>query len=289
MINHLLPVQRPYIQQYNTKIYDGIQLLKNSNITVISLVRNIGQKLNRNIDIVAGFFQENSKSYSHIFFENDSTDDTKNILSKYIEQYPTNLHIISQNFNRAAFGPVKNEARIKALSEYRNTTKQYAKKIDSDFIIVLDMDFDDISLSGLLNSFGWLVEKQDITAVAGNSFQYKPGLYREDPSRYNLWNYDSWAFRLNWWPDLQNYVPAPQNTIDPMIWFGFWIPPTGSLPIEVNSAFGGCCIYRSNIYFEADYDFSDCEHVCFHHNLYSNKNINFKLVLNPSQQMVFKE
>jgi hypothetical protein len=89
--------------------------------------------------------------------------------------------------------------------------------------------------------------------------------------------------------DLQNNFPAPQNTIDPMIWFGFWIPPTGSFPIEVNSAFGGCCIYRSSVYFQADYAFLDCEHVCFHYNLYANKNINFSLVLNPSQQMVFKE
>jgi hypothetical protein len=80
-----------------------------------------------------------------------------------------------------------------------------------------------------------------------------------------------------------------ENTIDPMFWFGCWIMPTGSSPITVNSAFGGSCIYRSNIYFEANYDFMDCEHVCFHYNLYSSKNINFRLILNPSQQMVFKQ
>jgi hypothetical protein len=81
-------------------------------------------------------------------------------------------------------------------------------------------------------------------------------------------------------------LPAPENTYDPMLWFGFWIPPVGCSPIIVNSAFGGCGIYRSSMYFLEDYDDKDCEHVCFHYNL-SKENPLFKLVLNPSQRMLF--
>lgn len=289
MINSLLPVHPGFEKQYNIKINQGKDFLKNNRITIISLVRNIADKLDKNLNIITGLFQEYSKDYNYILFENDSIDETKSILDKYKKIHPKNLHIISQNFNTEAFPSIKSEERLQALSKYRNLAKDYAKNIDSDFVLVLDMDFDDINLSGLVNSFGWLATEPYISAVAGNSFEYKPGLYKDDPTIYNLWNYDSWAFRHNWWLDLQNHIPAPKNTIDPMFWFGCWIMPTGSSPITVNSAFGGSCIYRSNIYFEANYDFMDCEHVCFHYNLYSNANIDFRLVLNPSQQMVFKK
>lgn len=288
MIESLLPLHPTLKRSYELKMNDGTQLLNKSSITIISLVRDVERVLETNINTVVAFFEKYGSKINYVFFENDSIDDTKNILQKYKKIYPNKLHVISQNFDRQLFGPVKSEERIKALSEYRNTAKQYASGLESDFVIVLDMDFDEIRLDGLLNSFGWFHTESSITAIAGNSFQYRPGLYSGDPSLYNLWNYDSWAFRHNWWLDLHNNLPAPENTIDPMFWFGCWIPPTGSSPITVNSAFGGCAIYRSNIYFHANYDYMDCEHVCFHYNLYANKDLNFRLVLNPSQQMIFK-
>lgn len=285
-IDTLLPVPNVYEPEYNNKISQGQTLLKNSNIVAISLVRNVGGVLNSNIENILSFFTSHCKTFKHIFFENDSIDDTKEILQKFQTSYPDNIYFMSQDFNREYFGPVKSEDRIKALSEYRNKAQLYASQFDSDFIVVIDMDFDSISLKGLLNSFGWLSCFSGISAVAGNSFQYKKGLYTEDSERYNLWNYDSWAFRHIWWYDLQATPPAPENTYDPMLWFGLWIPPVGGAPMTVNSAFGGCTIYRSSIYFLGNYDDKDCEHVCLHYNLFK-QNQSFKLVLNPSQRMLF--
>lgn len=286
-LKQLIPLHPFYEKKYYQQIDNGKKILDNSNITILSLVRNLEAKLPTNISTLLQFFSLHNANTNIVFFENDSIDNTKKILSDFKTKYPTNIHIISEDNGKKQFGPVKSEERLKALSEYRNRAKDYAKNLKSDFVIVLDMDFDEISLDGLLNSFGWLATESNISAVAGNSFEYKKGLASNDPNLYNLWNYDSWAFRQNWWLDFHNAQPCPTNTIDPMVWFGLWIPPNGSYPISVNSAFGGCCIYRSSIYFNGQYDYKDCEHVCFHYSLYSNPSNNFCLVLNPSQQMVF--
>jgi hypothetical protein len=282
----ILPIDKLFHKEYWHMVDLGKKYIQNKNITIISLARNIGKQANKNITKVYSFLKDHQVDCNWIIFENDSTDNTKQELYD-INQNNPKIHIISKNLNRKQYGQVKDIERVKALSEYRNIAKEHAKKVLSDFVIVLDLDFIDISLEGLLNSFGWLATDNNISGVAGNSFEYKQGLTTANPTGYNLWNYDSWAFRNTWWLDLHHAFPAPDNDIDPMLWFGFWIPPTGSRPMKVNSAFGGCCIYRSNIYFLADYDYKDCEHVCFHYNQTFNANNNFLLVLNPSQQMLF--
>lgn len=286
MIEQLLPVHDMFKALYEEKILHGKQLLKKSDIVIISLARNVENVIHKNLNQILTFFNEHAKSVNYVIFENDSTDNTVKIITDYTKIFKNQIHLISENLDREHFGPVKDAQRIIALSEYRNKAQMYAKQFKSDFVVVLDIDFTYINLNGILNSFGWLHDNNNIGGIAGNSFEFKPGIYKEDPEKYTLWNYDSWAFRHNWWLDLQNNPPAPQNAIDPMFWFGCWIPPTGSPPITVNSAFGGCGIYRSQFYFEAQYDNKDCEHVCLHFALY--KNSNFNLVLNPSQQMVFK-
>lgn len=284
-IDSVLPVHEYFKNSYEEKAETGKQYLKDKNITVISLVRNLEDVLHKNFSIVTNFLKEHCKQYSYIIFENDSKDNTKNILANLQKDYNT-LHVISENFNRQHYGPVKSSDRVKALAEYRNSAKKYAQEnTQSDFVIVLDLDFASISLNGLLNSFGWLSAMPSLSAVAGNSFTYK--IRPDSTTDYYIWNYDSWAFRHTWWYDLQFNNPAPTVKYDPMLWFGLWILPNGSPPFNVNSAFGGCGIYRSKNYFcGANYDHLDCEHVCFHYNL-QQQNSEFSLVVNPSQIMLF--
>lgn len=286
-LQQLIPIHKFYEKKYYEQINNGKKILENSNITILSLVRNVENYLEKNVNLLLNFFKDHGSNTNFIIFENDSIDNTKNVLEKLKTFYSQNINVISTNLNRKHYGTVKDEARIKALSEYRNLIKDRGANIQSDFVMVIDLDFEEISLDGLLNSFGWLYSEKNISAVAGNSFEYKKGLVPNDPNRYNVWNYDCWAFRQNWWIDFDLIKPCPMNIINPMYWFGLWIPPTGSSPISVNSAFGGCCIYRSNIYFKGQYNYTDCEHVCFHYSLYSDPTNNFHLVLNPSQQMLF--
>jgi hypothetical protein len=283
MIESLLPVNNIYSNLYNQKISNGEQFIKDKNITILSLVRDCDTVLSRNIETISSFLSDYCKDYKILFFENDSSDNTKNILNTINNN---NIDIFSYNFDRPKFGPVKSHDRIKALSEYRNLLKEKATDTKSDYVIVLDFDFKDISTNGLLNSFGWINDVPTIKAMAGNSFEYK--LFNNNSNSKNLWNYDSWAYRGSWWKDWHLMKGITENNIDPMLWFGFWILPRGSQPVSVNSAFGGCCIYESKYYLDQDIKYSDndCEHVTLHYNLYKNYS-EFRLFLNPAQVMLF--
>ena len=85
-------------------------------------------------------------------------------------------------------------------------------------------------------------------------------------------NYDSFAFRLNYWKYRE------------MLWYAFFNLPIGTNPIAVNSAFGGSCIYRREQY-KPLYEGNDCEHVELHKNL-TTINDNFRMYCNPSQIML---
>lgn len=278
MLNQLLPISDEFSYLYKQKILEGITFSKQSSVVFTGLVRNVANILEHNVK----FLLDNDIFLSTymVLYENDSTDNTKEILEKLKNQY-SNFYYISENLNLPHLPLSKSNERTIALSNYRNICKTFIKdnlysKID--FVSVIDLDFIDISSEGILNTFGWLSDN-NIMAVSGNSFQLKNIL---DPNKKDLWNYDSWAFRGNWWIDKQT---EPRG-YDPMLWFGFWIPPVGSPLIKTNSSFGGMTTYNKSIYFNAEYEGYDCEHVCYHKNL-SKLNSNFSVMLNPSQMMLF--
>ena len=70
-----------------------------------------------------------------------------------------------------------------------------------------------------------------------------------------------------------------------MYWFQWWLPIPGSPPIKVNSAFGGCCIYKTDKYLSGRYNGSNCEHVTLHGDIFVNNEGQFNLFANPSMVM----
>lgn len=279
-IDILLPCPQEYQQSYNSRILDGKDFLSNKKIAIIGLARNIEHKINHIIDKLVDLGSIAS-SYKIIVFENDSTDNTKNLLNNKANKNK-NIIILSENNNRPQFGPVKDRDRTNALAEYRNKLKDYVSQHlkEYDFTIVTDMDFVDFSTEGCYNSFGWFAQlSEQIDAISGNSFEFK---YVTSEKQKSLWNYDSWAFRMNWWNEIPNYYSM---TYYNMLWFGFFIMPPGLMPIPVNSAFGGMTIYKNEYFINADYGGEDCEHAVFHYNL-KTKFPKFQLYLNPSQRML---
>lgn len=279
-IEDLLKPTQPHKDNYLSKINLGKDYLSQNNITFACLVRDIGSVVDENTKVIIDFAKIYAKNYNIVFFENDSTDNTKDKLSQIKNQY-NNIEYISRDYNRPKFGPVKTKTRTIALAEYRHELQKFIQQnYTTDYVIVLDFDFIDLSINGLLNSFGWLSARPDYSAIAGNSFQIR----KVFGDRVDLWNYDSWAFRPSWWEDITQFQAYENRNYDAALWFGLWIPPIGSDPFRVNSAFGGCCIYKSEFYYKGTYEGSDCEHVTFHRYLYDNSN--FQLVLNPSQIML---
>lgn len=267
-----------YKIDYSEKIKSGIEFLKNKKIALVGLCRSVETIIENNIDLIESIFRDKCKVFNIVLFENDSKDNTKIVLKKLQKKYH-NLDIISQDYNRPQFGPTTDKARTAALAEYRNILKNYVANNfhHYDFIIVFDTDYKEIAIDGIYNSFGWFNSQKDIHAISGNSFEYK----RENNI---LWNYDCWAYRGSWWHDW-TVKPSTHNAYNPAYWFGIWILPVGSPPVQANSAFGGMTIYKTKYYLSGNYSGEDCEHVTFHKSITDNHK-NFKLVLNPSQIML---
>jgi hypothetical protein len=169
--------------------------------------------------------------------------------------------------------------RTIALAEYRDSCQRWVKSCsaDADYVCVIDWDaWGAWNHQGVLNGFGWLVELQGAYGMASTSlFQYDFG---NGPSWHH---YDLWALRgvgqANcYWDTYQNGYGG----------FGYmWLPPVGSPPVLVSSAFGGMAIYRTDAYLQGTYDgTADCEHVPFHASIA--RSTGQHLYLNPSQRML---
>lgn len=266
-------------QSYKRIIDQGIKYLQNKKIIVTGLVRDAEKYLISSVEQLL-FLEKTCQSVSYFFYENDSIDQTPSILES-ISNTKSNFKFLSEQLDLPKFGSVKKIERTMNLSKARNKCLEYIKKTydDYDYIIVLDLDYDYIDPYGVLNSFGHF-SYHNIDGICGNTYQLKE-LGKKGGKKY-VWNYDSWAFRLNHWAYL-----GSNSTIynaDPMLWFGMWRLPIGSEIIPIYSGFGGCCIYKLKKYIEGKYSGEDCEHVTFHKSL--NENEPFNLYINPSQYLI---
>lgn len=263
----------------------GKNNLKNKKVIFLGLCRSVSKVIEKNLNTLVDLVKDYVADYKIILFENDSDDNTLEILNSYREKN-NNLIIINDTFQRPKYGPVKDYNRTKFLAEYRNILKDYAAKNykDYDFVIVIDTDFLDFNINGFYNSFGWMSHTNQVDAICGNSLEIKQITNHQQQKQQIVWNYDSWAYRGSWWNDFHLYSPT-KDSFDRMTWFGFWIPPLGSPIIRINSGFGGMAIYKTHQYFNGEYEGYDCEHVIMNLSLHQ-KNKDFKLFLNPSQTML---
>lgn len=284
----MITILPEFEQLYFDKIRLGKNFIQDKQLIIVGLVRNLEHILYENITTLATL-KRYCPDINFFLYENDSTDNTVRILKKCKKEID-NFEYVSDKLNLEFFNhqTIKDKKNLKSvertenLAKHRNSCISYVKDnfSQSDFIIVMDMDFEKFSMDGILNSFGWFSENF-ADALAGISLELK-NLFSQ--TNQHLWNYDCWAYRGSWWEDLQKY--SSHYGYDPMLWFGFWQPPIGSQPIQVNSAFGGIGIYKTEHYISVQYEGYDCEHVCFHKNL-QNKYPNYKLCINPSQLMLF--
>lgn len=273
-INNFFYVTDEFTNDYQSKIKIGYEYLKGCNIGIVGLGRNIEDRIPNLKNFIQTLNQfTNTQTF---IYENDSIDNTKNLLSE-ISKDIDGFDFTSEILNNKLFAQTREKERTENLAVYRNKCLEYAKTNfrHTDYILVLDTDFLEISLEGILHTFGCIKTNNKISAMCGVSYEHK-NLFNMNFKA--LWNYDSWAYRPTWWEDQSKYSKDMNN----MLWFGLWCPPIGSPPIPVNSGFGACCVYKTKDYVNSKYEGYDCEHVCFHKNLKRN-NPDFQLFMNPSQ------
>ena len=240
-------------------------------IAIISLWRDSQKYIYTTLKQLTNQEKELGSNYSffYSFYENDSVDDTPNILREWLEDRQGIL--LSEKLQHPKWESVPSVSRTQAMAQYRNFCL-YAlrdKKYDYLFIIDSDIYFD----KDLFRSMIHLIDDNQmygmITPNTQQNVSDKFGLNKS--TSY----YDSWALK-----DLQgnkglsfSYNPFVM-TADRRNW-------DVSLPISVASAFGGISLVRGELLQEKKLTWNGdlgCEHWYFCEKI---REMNYLVVVHP--------
>jgi hypothetical protein len=272
---YMIPVDA-FGESFYAKVAEGHDVLKRSKVVFAGLARNCDGPLNANLARLMKFLPLCREWAVHIE-ANDCTDNTLAVLKLFASEYPQATYRY-QELGRESYASEFAGRRTIAMAEYRTACQQRVHELhpDADYVVLVDWDqWGGWSHEGLVNGFGWLEAMPNAYGMASVS------LFEHDWGAGPQWgHYDLWALRGVgqrdcYWDQYCNGFGG----------FAFaWVPPVGSPPALVSSAFGGLCIYRSYAYRMGRYDGSDCEHVPFHQSIA--RATNRALYLNPSQRCV---
>ncbi len=252
-------------------------------ISICSIIRDGEKNLHNNIKRIEAL-RKNFKDSEVIIFENDSKDNTRNILKKW-KNSSFNIKVLNEDFNTKTITQNNNgvnkyftKSRISKMALYRN---RYMKIINSnnfqrDYVLVIDLDIKKFNIKNILDCFKINNSWDCITA---NGFSIS--------SRFSKQYHDSYALcefgTLNK-PQKESEIRLNRRK------FSFLKP--GMPLIPVHSAFGGLAIYKweaiKGLYYEVIPNNDSrvevrCEHYGLHRNMiekgYNNIYINPDLLI----------
>jgi len=242
--------------------YDiGESVWRDSRVAFVGLARNCGRWLADNLGRLEILASKCHAWQLHVE-TNDNDDCTDQVLVDFCKAHrQATFH--SQRIGRRQFTAEFAGPRTEALAEYRTKCQTWVRQCAAhvDFVVVLDFDmWGGWSHAGMMHGVGSLTLKPDAYGMASVSlFQMPIVMQQEDgtgkPGQAWL-HYDCWALRLN--SAFDDYQAGWGG------WKHHWLPPVGSPPVPVCSAFGGMAIYDVDAYLKGQYDGLDCEHVGFH-------------------------
>jgi hypothetical protein len=213
---------------------------------------------------------------------NDNTDDTDQVLIDFCRHYPQ-ATFLSQRLDRQQFTSEFAGRRTEALAEYRTACQRWVREhaSDADYVVAIDFDaWGGWSHSGFLHGIGRMHSTPDAAGMASVSLIEHPQMQMGEDQKPRLgkgWvHYDAWALRLN--SSFDDYTAGLGG------WKHQWLPPVGSPPVPVASAFGGMAIYDTYAYLKGTYDGSDCEHVPFTRTM--TERTKMKMYLDPAMRTV---
>lgn len=260
----LWPVDSEYQPLYDEMVARGNDIASRASVAIVGIARSAMPVLPNTlalIDEVAQRFKERRA----FVFENDSKDDTAAVLDVWQDHqgYVAVKHeTLGALDNRAEFeGP-----RTERLAYCRNQCFEWVKAnaATSQYTIVVDVDPPGgFSVDGVMNSVAWLNSLGDRVGAMASFSLYKKG--------GEAAQYDAFAARGHGvWRCRRNEVGFG--------WFSMFLPPVGSPPIRMNSAFGGLAVYRTEAFLSGGYSGEDCEHVPHHRRM---ADAGWSLYLNP--------
>lgn len=271
------PVASECAADYAAKVRLGRQTAHGLDAVIVGIARNAMPHLANTLELVDEVHRGFNSCRLYVY-ENDSTDDTAKVLDAYAATRP--WATVEHETLGVCDGRGFEKERTRRLAACRTKCQEWVRQnaAATTWTIVLDMDpHHGFSVDGLFNSIGWLSTLASQPSVATPGAMASFSLYgvQNGSGGKDIAGYDSWAARLNWWHDRRDEVG--------FAWFSTLLPPVGSPPIWMNSAFGGLCVYMTRAYLAGQYDGEDCEHVPFHRSL---RRAGYQLYLNPGCRYV---
>jgi len=266
------------------------------NIVVCGCTKNSASYIDKNLNKLYSM-HDLFKEFHMVVYENDSTDNTVQILETFKKNkksfdYISEKGIINKVRNKSIIGPQIIGYGRNRLLEY--VEKNYTDSIDYLLMVDLDTVIENFDKDQLKYIF-----KHDTTSwdalfanCDGKYYDiYALRIYKDIWCRdihSSLWKepiyYDCWSMAKKTY-NVQKFVRHNQVII-----------PTTTHLIPVSSAFGGFGIYKYDIIKGIRYSCIanneiTCEHVCFHEQIRKKHNVNFficpELLMNKQTEHTF--
>jgi hypothetical protein len=282
--DHLIYPLDAFAGDFARMYQTGVDAWADADVAIVGLARNCAPWLDANLARLLQLVAECRSWRLHIA-TNDNTDDTETVLANFCGGYPQ-ASFESQTLNRQQFSAEFAGPRTIALAEYRTACQEWVRQhcADATYVLVIDWDaWGGWSHAGVMHGVGSLATMTDAYGMASVSLLEHPVSVTDSngPRMSSAFlTYDAWAMRgvgqpTNYWDDYTAGVGG---------WKHHWIPPVGSPPVVVASAFGGLAIYETQAYLAGTYDGFDCEHVGLHRTISQCTGLN--LYLDPAMRMI---
>jgi hypothetical protein len=261
----LLPPDPEFAEDYANAFLAGREFAAEASVAIVGICRNAMPFLPQTL----GLIEETGsmfRSWSAYLFENDSEDNTKEVLASWADGRQRHA---SLNINhRPHLNHTIAQERTVALAEYREQCQHFVRNGEPvEYVIVVDTDpWGGWSVDGVMTSIAHMVWDRSWYGLASYSWcEMNVG------GQPFAAHYDAFAARLGGWQRRDQQ------------WFHHWHPRIGGPPIEFHSAFGQLAVYRADAYLRGKYTGEDCEHVCLHRSI---KQRDTRLGMNPSSRCV---
>jgi hypothetical protein len=266
----------------------GVDNTAKYQIIVCGVVRDCGKALKNNIKSIerlCDYFTD----YQIIIFENNSKDNTKNILQEW-SLNNKKIKIFIDDFDESkylkivtpsSFKPGNSKKRIQKMVDYRNLYMDYIQKnnLQADFLCVVDLDVSKIDVKGAITSFGVEQAWDAITANGTSKTFYLRKRY-----------HDTYALTEEGLINSPQTIPQIEENR-----FKWNFLKKGMPLIKVASAYGGLCFYKFDIVKNLKYKLVEnnyagvevrCEHFSIHKQMYNNGFTN--IFINPNMHVKYQ-
>lgn len=223
---------------------------QNKVINVYALFRDSEAHIHRTLEQIANLTSLPKLEFNFFFYENDSTDKTRQILQDWCSLYGGKL--LYEELGAPKFGSVESSERTALLSYYRNKNKAMGVATESNYSLVLDSDLV-WGNSDFLALLDFMEENQNFVMAASNCRQNIQDLVFGETSDSH---YDIYAFRDKislggvYFADTPFYRKEDKEKFQKL------------LPVEVNSAFGGFSLFDSYAFDKTQWaSYGESEHV----------------------------